>query len=173
MNREGMSMRKIFSILLCLILSFSFVACGKEEKKDTSIKDVVNAESPKEANEKLEDIKEQQKDDKCNILLADTENVTITCKGKGKSAFGGIYITLEVINKTDKDILVGVEKCSNDGTMVDALYGETITAKMKSESDLSVMDNKLTEVKNFKGTFRVMNDSTAETIEKDIEFSIE
>ena len=150
-------MKKIFSIMLCLIFSLSLVACSKEEKKDTTMKDVTNAETSKEKEEKLEEIREQQKDDKCDIVLADTENVTITCKGKGKSAFGGIYITLEVVNKTDKDILVGVDKCSNDGTMVNALFSKSISAKMKSESDLSVMDNKLEEVKNFKGMFRVMN----------------
>lgn len=166
-------MKKIISGVLCLIFSLSLVACGTEKKEDTSIKDVVNAESPKEAEKKLDEIREQQKDDKVDILLADTDNVTITCKGKGKSAFGGIYITLEVVNKTDKDILVGVDKCSNDGAMVDALFGETITAKLKSESDLSVMDNNLTEVKNFKGTFRIMDDSTGEMIEDNIEFSIE
>jgi mannitol-specific phosphotransferase system IIBC component len=166
-------MKRIFSILLCLMFSFSLVACGKEEKKDTTIKDVANAETSKEKEKKLEEIREEQKDDKCDLLLVDTDNVTITCKGKGKSAFGGIYITLEIVNKTDKDILVGVDKCSNDGTMADALFGETITAKMKSESDLSVMDKNLTEVKNFKGTFRVMNDSTGEMIEENIEFSIE
>ncbi|GAA0774606.1 hypothetical protein GCM10008908_24740 [Clostridium subterminale] len=165
-------MKKIFTILLCLTLSLSLVACGKEEKKDKTIKDVANAETSKEKEETLEEIREQQKDDKCDIVLADTDNVTITCKGKGKSAFGGIYITLEVVNKTDKDILVGTDKCSNDGTMVDDLFSETITAKMKSESDLSVMDNNITEVKNFKGTFLVMDDSTGETIEN-IEFSIE
>lgn len=165
-------MKKILTALLCLIFSLSLVACGKEEKKDTTIKDVVNAETSKEKDKKLEEIREQQKDDKCDIVLADTDNVTITCKGKGKSAFGGIYITLEIVNKTDKDILVGADKSSNDGTMADALFGETITAKMKSESDLSVMDNNITEVKNFKGTFLVMDDSTGETIEK-IEFNIE
>lgn len=166
-------MKKILTALLCLIFSLSLVACGKEEKKDTTIKDVVNSESPKEAEKKLEEIREEQKDDKCDIVLADTDNVTITCKGKGKSAFGGIYITLEVVNKTDKDILVGADKCSNDGTMVDDLFSETITAKMKSESDLSVMDNNITEVKNFKGIFRVMDDSTGEMIEDNIEFNIE
>lgn len=166
-------MKKILTVLLCLMFSFSLVACGKEEKKDTSIKDVVTAESPKEAEKKVEEIKEEQKDDKCDIVLADTDNVTITCKGKGKSAFGGIYITLEIVNKTDTDILVGVDKCSNDGTMADTLFGETITAKMKSESDLSAMDEKLTEVKNFKGVFHVMNDSTGEMIEDNIEFNIE
>lgn len=166
-------MKKIFSIMLCLIFSLSLVACSKEEKKDTTMKDVTNAETSKEKEEKLEEIREQQKDDKCDIVLADTENVTITCKGKGKSAFGGIYITLEVVNKTDKDILVGVDKCSNDGTMVNALFSKSISAKMKSESDLSVMDNKLEEVKNFKGMFRVMNDSNAEMIEDNIKFNIE
>lgn len=166
-------MKKIIVTLFCLIFSLSLVACGTEKKEDTSLKDVVNAESPEEANKKLEEIKEQQKDDKANILLADTDNVTITCKGKGKSAFGGIYITLEIVNKTDKDILVGVDKCSNDGVMVNALFGQTITANLKSESDLSVLDDSLTEVKNFKGTFHVMNDSNGEMIEDNIEFSIE
>lgn len=166
-------MKKVLTALLCLIFSLSLVACGKEEKKDTTIKDVANAETSKEKEEKLEEIREQQKDDKCDIVLADTDNVTITCKAKGKSAFGGIYITLEIVNKTDKDILVGADKCSNDGTMVNALLGETITAKLKSETDLSVMDAKLTEVKNFKGIFRVMNDSTGEMIEDNIEFNIE
>lgn len=166
-------MKKIISILFCLIFSLGLISCDQKEKKDTSIKDVVNAESTEEANEKLDEIKEEQKDNECNILLADTENITITCKGKGKSAFGGIYITLEIINKTDKDILVGVDKTSNDGTMVDALFGQTITANLKSESDLSVMDNNLTEVKNFNGIFNVMDDSTGEMIEGNIEFSIE
>ena len=83
------------------------------------------------------------------------------------------YLTLEIVNKTDKDILVGVDKCSNDGTMVSALFGQTITANLKSESDLSVMDDSLTEVKNFKGVFNVMDDSTGEMIEDNIEFSIE
>jgi mannitol-specific phosphotransferase system IIBC component len=166
-------MKKIFSIALCLVLTLSLVACGKGEKKDTTLEDVANAKTSKEKEKKLDEIKEQQKDDKCNIVLADTENVTITCKGKGKSAFGGIYITVEIVNKTDTDILVGVDKCSNDGTMVDAIFGKTITAKMKGESDLSVMDKDLTEVKNFKGTFRVMDDSTGEMIEDNIEFSIE
>ena len=166
-------MKKNISILFCLIFSLSLISCGEKEGKDLSIKDVINAESAEEANESLEEIRESQKDDKCNILLADTENVTITCKGKGKSAFGGIYITLEIVNKTDKDILVGVDKCSNDGTMVNALFGQTITANLKSESDLSVMDDNLTEVKSFKGAFNVMNDSTGEMIEDNIEFSIE
>lgn len=166
-------MKKIISILFCLVFSLGLISCGEKEEKDLSIKDVVNAESAEEANEKLEEIRESQEDDKCDILLADTENVTITCKGKGKSAFGGIYITLEIINKTDKDILVGVDKCSNDGTMVNALFGQTITANLKSESDLSVMDDNLTEVKNFKGVFNVMDDSTGEMIEDNIEFSIE
>ncbi len=166
-------MKKIFSIVLCLVLTLSLVACGGGEKKDTDLKDVANAKTDKEKNEKLDEIREQQKDDKCNIVLADTENVTITCKGKGKSAFGGIYITVEVINKTDKDILVGVDKCSNDGSMVNAMFGKTITAKMKGESDISAMDNNITEVKSFKGIFRVMEDSTGEMIEDNIEFSIE
>lgn len=166
-------MKKIISILFCLIFSLGLMSCGQKEDKDLTIKDVVNSEDSKEAAEKLEQIRESQKDNECNILLADTENVTITCKGKGKSAFGGIYITLEIVNKTDKDILVGVDKCSNDGTMVNALFGQTIIAKLKSESDLSVMDNDLTEVKNFKGVFTVMDDATGETIEDNIEFSIE
>ncbi|MDU1279220.1 MAG: hypothetical protein E6960_12150 [Clostridium sp.] len=166
-------MKKIIITLFCLIFSLSLVSCGNKGKEDTSIKDVVNAESPEEAGKKLDEIREQQKDDKVDILLADTDNVTITCKGKGKSAFGGIYITLEIVNKTDKDILVGVDKTSNDGVMVNALFGQTITANLKSESDLSVMDDNLTEVKNFKGAFHVMNDSTGEMIEDNIEFSIE
>lgn len=150
-------MKKIISILCCVVLSLGLISCG--EKKD--------------ANEKLDEIRKEQKNNESNIVLVDTENVTITCKGKGKSAFGGIYITLEIINKTDKDILVGVDKCSNDGVMVDALFGETITAKLKSESDLSVLDDSLTEVKDFKGVFNVMNDSTGEMIEQNIEFTIE
>lgn len=166
-------MKKIISILFCLIFSVGLMSCGQEDKKDISIKDVVNSENAEEANEKLEEIRESQEDDKCDILLADTDNVTITCKGKGKSAFGGIYITLEIINKTDRDILVGVDNCSNDGTMVNALFGQTITANLKSESDLSVLDDTLTEVKNFKGVFNIMDDSTGEMIEDNIEFSIE
>lgn len=165
-------MKKIISILCCAILSLGLISCG-EKKENASIKDVVNSGSAEEANEKLEQIKDEQKNNECNILLADTDNVTITCKGKGKSAFGGIYITLEIVNKTDKDILVGVDKCSNDGAMVNALFGQTITANLKSESDLSVMDDNLTEVKNFKGVFNVMDDSTGEMIEDNIEFSIE
>lgn len=165
-------MKKIISILCCAILSLGLISCG-EKKENASIKDVVNSGSAEEANEKLEQIKDEQKNNECNILLADTDNVTITCKGKGKSAFGGIYITLEIVNKTDKDILVGVDKCSNDGAMVNALFGQTITANLKSESDLSVMDDNLTEVKNFKGVFNVMDDSTREMIEDNIEFSIE
>jgi len=165
-------MKKILTILLCLVLTFSLVACGKE-KKDTNLKDVANAKTDKEKNEKLDEIREQQKDDKCDIPLVDTENITVTCKAKGKSAFGGIYITLEVVNKTDKDILVGADKCSNDGTMVNDLFSETITAKMKAEGNLSVMDNNITEVKNFKGVFTVMDASTPEMIEDNIEFSIE
>ncbi len=162
-------MKKIISILCCAILALGLISCG-EKKENTSTKDVVNSGSAEEA---LEQIKDEQKNNECNILLADTDNVTITCKGKGKSAFGGIYITLEIVNKTDKDILVGVDKCSNDGTMVNALFGQTITANLKSESDLSVMDDNLTEVKNFKGVFNVMDDSTGEMIEDNIEFSIE
>lgn len=150
-------MKKIISILCCVVLSLGLISCGEK----------------KEANEKLDEIRKEQKNNESNIVLVDTENVTITCKGKGKSAFGGIYITLEIINKTDKDILVGVDKCSNDGVMVDALFGETITANAKSESDLSVMDESLTEVKNFKGIFNVRNDSNGDMIEGDIEFSIE
>lgn len=165
-------MKKIISILCCAILSLGLISCG-EKKENASIKDVVNSGSAEEANEKLEQIKDEQKNNECNILLADTDNVTITCKGKGKSAFGGIYITLEIVNKTDKDILVGVDKCSNDGAMVNALFGQTITANLKSESDLSVMDDNLTEVKNFKGVFNVMDDSTGEMIEDNIKFSIE
>ena len=57
--------------------------------------------------------------------------------------------------------------------MVEALFGKTITAGMKSESDLSVRDDSLTEVKNFEGAFRVMNDSDGEMIEDNIKFSIE
>ena len=150
-------MKKIISILCCVVLSLGLISCGEK----------------KEANEKLDEIRKEQKNNESNIVLVDTENVTITCKGKGKSAFGGIYITLEIINKTDKDILVGVDKCSNDGVMVDALFGETITANAKSESDLSVMDESLTEVKNFKGIFNLRNDSNGDMIEGDIEFSIE
>lgn len=154
-------MKKIISILCCGILALGLISCG-EKKEDSSV-----------ASGKLDEIREEQKNNECNIVLADTENVTITCKGKGKSAFGGIYITLEIINKTDKDILVGIDKCSNDGVMVDALFGETITANAKSESDLSVMDESLTEVKNFKGIFNVRNDSNGDMIEGNIEFSIE
>ena len=150
-------MKKIISILCCVVLSLGLISCGEK----------------KEANEKLDEIRKEQKNNESNIVLVDTENVTITCKGKGKSAFGGIYITLEIINKTDKDILVGVDKCSNYGVMVDALFGETITANAKSESDLSVMDESLTEVKNFKGIFNLRNDSNGDMIEGDIEFSIE
>lgn len=166
-------MKKIISIMFCLIFSLPLISCGEKANNDTSIKDVINAENADKANEKLDEIREQQKDDKVDILLVDTENITITCKGKGKSAFGGIYITLEIVNKTDKDILVGVDKCSNDGVMVNALFGQTITANLKSESDLSVMDYDLTEVKNFKGTFNVMDDATGEIIEDNIEFTIE
>lgn len=166
-------MKKLIIALLCLMLPIGLISCGKEPKDDTNLNDVLNSENPEEAEKKLDEIREQQKDDKVDILLADTDNVTITCKGKGESAFGGIYITLEVVNKTDKDILVGVDKTSNNGVMVDALFGKTITANLKSESDLSVLDKEITDVKDFKGIFRVMNDSTGEMIEDNIEFSIE
>ncbi|WP_392486755.1 hypothetical protein ACER0A_002230 [Haloimpatiens sp. FM7315] len=163
-------MKKILSLILITILSFSLVACG-QEKKETTLKDVVNSKDSKEANEKLNDIKEEQKKNVCSIVLADTKNVKIICKGKGKSALGGIYITLYIENKTKKDILVGVDKCSNNGSMVDALFGETISAGMKSENDLSVMKKEITEVKDFKGTFNIMDNSKGEIIEN-IDFNI-
>ena len=166
-------MKKII-IAILIGSAFIFTGCGNSEVKnnDTTLKDVADSKTTEEANEKLEEIKEQQKDDKCDIKLADTDNVTITCKGKGKSAFGGIYITLEVVNKTDKDIMVGVDKCSNDGTMVNPLYGKTITAGMKAESDISVLDKNLTEVKNFQGTFNVWEDDNPTLIES-IDFKID
>lgn len=165
---------KLISILLVGALALSIAGCSKTEqsKKDLTIKDVANSKTQEEADKKIEAIKEQQKNDKADILLADTENVTIKCKGKGKSAFGGIYITLEVVNKTDKDILVAVDKCSNNGAMVNATYGQTITAKLKSESDLNVMDNSITEVKDFKGVFKIYEDASGKPIEGNIDFNI-
>lgn len=78
-------------------------------------------------------------------VIVDNEYVTIIVTGYDNDAFWGYSVNLFLINKTDKDIMIGADEVSVNGYMADPFYAASVTAGKCAFSTMSWFDDTFEE----------------------------
>ena len=116
-----MSLRKIISFLVVGMLSVGMIGCANTVSEPVQGKvEVVEEKGVKE---------ESKKDMK--LVLVDNELVTITVTEKfekGDIYYKEIGYKVTIVNKSDKNLSIGLDNCSVDGVMNDPLWATTVIA---------------------------------------------
>lgn len=164
--------KRIISILLCAVTVLSFVGCGDTKSKDSS-KDATsvsntNSNDKKDDSAKKEDTKKEE-----SKVLFDDEFAKVTYTGIDRDATMGPEITIEIENKSDKDITIQLRDVSIDGYMTEPIFSTDVLQGKKSKAKIDLLKDKVD--KNFKtmeGKFKIMpKDDFVNTL-KDEPFTI-
>lgn len=78
-----------------------------------------------------------------DVVLLDNDAATVTMIGTGESEFGEVFISLYVVNKTDKKISVSAGNTAVNGIMLDPGLYESISAGKSSFVDMKWMKSDL------------------------------
>lgn len=100
-------------------------------------------------------------------VLVDDELMTFTVKSKSYDSFWDAYgYDVEIVNKSDKEIMVGVDGVSVDGQMNDPFWAYSVTAGKTGTSRIEFMDgvDSIDALKNVEGKIRVSDYDTFDTL---------
>lgn len=147
-------MIKLISLIIAGALTLT--GCSSDgstnNTEDTQVKTESKQEEPKEMNK----------------VLVDDEYCTITMTGYYEDTTwseAGFKVT--IVNKSDKNLLIGVENVSVDGTMEDPFWATTVAAGKESNEKIywytNSEDNNIKSVddlKNIEMTFNISDDDS-------------
>ena len=90
-------------------------------------------------------------------VLLDNEIAKVIYVGIDKDGLIGQGVELEIINKTDKTILVQTEGVSVDGYMSEPILSSEITSGKRALSTMTFTSDDISELKNIEGKFVVID----------------
>lgn len=98
-----------------------------------------------------------------NVII-DNDKVTVIVTGYEDDEIWGYTVNLFLINKTDKNVMFGVEDASVNGFMADPYYATTVSAgncafSSMSWSDTTLEENSITDIETIEFTFRAYDDA--------------
>lgn len=97
-------------------------------------------------------------------VLVDNDAVTIIATGYEKDDITGYTVDLFLVNKIDKDMLVGIEDASVNGFMADPFYAASVRAGKCAFGSVTwanstLEENGISEVENLEFTIRAFNEN--------------
>lgn len=97
-------------------------------------------------------------------VLVDNDAVTIIATGYEKDDITGYTVDLFLLNKIDKDMLVGIEDASVNGFMADPFYAASVRAGKCAFGSVTwanstLEENGISEVENLEFTIRAFNEN--------------
>lgn len=151
-------MRRLISVLLCIITVLSLVGCGSTKYKEianskTDTASVSNSNSPK--NNKTKDEEEGK------VILED-EYVKITYDGTNRDSNDGPKISIVVENKCDQTLTIQTEDVLVDDYSVDPIFSTEVLPGKKVKDTMTLYkyvgnDSKVEDdFKIVEGKFRIM-----------------
>ena len=140
-------MKKIMALLLVAVMVLTFAACGTTtetpaaEKTETEqliaekepVEEIVeeSAEEPTEAEvEEVEVTFAEQ-------VLVEDDNCTVKVTGIEADGLWGYTLKVFLENKTDTELMYSLEKVAVNGFMCDPFWATSVTAKMRSNEEIS------------------------------------
>lgn len=146
---------KGLTLLLAIIMSFTFVACGSGNAATSLASGGNIAETPPIIGEQV---------------LLDNEYLTITAKGYDEDAsIFGPSVKVLIENKSDKTLCVQVRELSINNYMIDATFSSTVDPGKKAYDNIVFgavdLDNAhITNVGNIEFYFHIFDKNTWDTI---------
>ncbi len=126
-------MKKIFCLLLALIFTLSFAACGSKEESGKN----PNGSSNPDSTVAISDVKLPEQ------IVYDEDNVKITVTGLSNDNIFGAKINVTVENKGEKDILVQADAMAINNIMVTPVFSCEVAAGKKANDSIEVMGSEL------------------------------
>lgn len=128
-------MKKQFTSLIAITLSLLLSACGSSSASDTvsnaqSSADVSSSSAAESAAEEEVPAFEEQ-------TIVDNEYCTMILQSIDESGMWGYSWKVYLENKTDKNLMFGIDDCSVNGVMVDPFWAESVAAGKKSNETIS------------------------------------
>lgn len=126
-------MKRIFTLLLCILLLLSLAACGGSEDERAPAADTVPiattpategtlpTQAPTEAPTEPRVIPE-------NLVLVDNDDVSFTVLKVENNAHMGMQLQVECVNKTDRTLMFSWDMVSVCGYMYDPFWAEEVAA---------------------------------------------
>lgn len=148
---------KVLTLLLAIIMSFTFVACGGTATSASSS----NVISSSFGNAGTTIVEEQ--------VLLDNEYLTITAKEAIDDYLFGPSVKVLIENKSDKTLCAQVRELSINNYMIDAIFSATVDPGKKAYDNIVFsavdLDNAhITRVSNIEFYFHVFDDDTWDTL---------
>lgn len=149
-------MKKLFALILALLMAFSLVACSGGDTSDVPVEnDSQVNESTDNAPKKDAEITFEE------LTVVDNEECKITITGIDPDDMWGYTLKALLENKSaDKTYMFSVLTASINGVVSDPLFASEVAAGKKANedinfSDTSLADNGITEYTDIEITFRV------------------
>lgn len=160
--------KRIFALVLALLMAASLVACGGTDTPETQVPS--GSELATEAPAASE-ATEAPRAEFPETVLVDDENCTVKITAIEEDSIWGYTLKAYLENKTDMELTFSLDDVSVNGFMCDPFWAATVTPGMKSNEDISFMSsdfemNGITTPTVIELTLRVhdANDYTAEDL---------
>ncbi|MDO5044099.1 MAG: DUF4190 domain-containing protein [Coriobacteriia bacterium] len=158
----------VLGIILTLVVQAFFVAAIDQILEESATETNNLEESALVANgensDASADAQGSEEGEPIGVTLVDDELMTFTVNKKTKDLFGAGY-EVSIQNKSDKDLLIGLNNVSVNGTMQDVLFGTTVTAGKNANETITIMGIKdMNELVNTEATISVSDENTFERL---------
>ncbi len=128
-------MKKHFTTLVAITLSLLLSACGSSSASDTVSSTQNSTESPAASVAESAAVEEAPSFQEQTIV--DNEYCTMTLQSIDESGMLGYSWKVYLENKTDKNLMFGIDDCSVNGVMADPFWAESVAAGKKSNETIS------------------------------------
>lgn len=149
-------MRKLFALILAMVMAFSLVACSGGDTIDASGEaSDPGIESSEDTSTKDEEISFEE------IVVVDNEECKITITGIDPDGMFGYTLTALLENKSaEKTYMFFVDTASVNGVVADPLFASDVAAGKKANEDIilpstHLADNGITDYTDIELTFSV------------------
>lgn len=123
-------MKPLFAIVLCLLLVFSFAACGSEQKeKEDHIQQDIEIDQTQTPDEPV------FKD----VVLLDNDFATVTVTGIDPDNMWGYTLQVQVVNKSQQELSFTTENACVNDVMCDPLFLTDVSAGKEANEEMNFM----------------------------------
>lgn len=177
--------KKAISSILTFLLTIGFtVGCSETPKENSSNNNQTVQEEVKkptdnsESNKKAQNDKDNKKDEdknknEMNLVIVENEYMTMTILEKYEDkSWDEVGYKVKIENKSDIDLLIGIDGVSVDGVMNDPFWATTVTAGKTSyeniywylDSDDNQNIKSIDDLKNVEFELSISDDETWDTL---------
>jgi len=153
-------LRKMFLVVLIVVMSLSVIGCGDVDTTDNKITNVdkVDKETDKvdesDEDEKtketkdVEDVEDVEETEASfeEVVFVDDENCMFKITGIEEDDIFGYTLKADLENKSDKNMMFSIENASVNGYMCDPFWATSVQSGKKAKSDISFSNSSLEEL---------------------------